>query len=61
MANFDRARKRILYLETELEKCETKYENEVVKSKERYDKCFAKLVRVNEDIVKPTIEEMKEL
>ena len=61
MANFDRARKRIAYLEGELEKSEAKYEREVIKSKERYDKCFAKLIRVNEDIVKPTIEEMKEL
>ena len=61
IANFDRAKKRIARLEKDLEKGDKKYEDEVVKAKDKYDKCFAKLVRVNEDIVKPTIEEMKEL
>ena len=61
IANFERAQKRIKRLEEDLEKGDAKYEDEVKKAKDKFDQCFAKLVRVNEDIVKPTIEEMKEL
>ena len=61
MRNFLLSQSRLKRAEKDLEELEEKYARDTGKAKERYDETFGKLVKLQESVVKPMIEEMLEM